>query len=247
MREQSQDITPASDRWISGTMIAAGGMLIGYSLLKRNRSALAISAAGAAVLSRGIMMKRDPGVGILPDTTTSVDVHRTVSIQRPKRELYEYWSKAENMPTFMIDVQSVTQTAPDRQHWKMSFPVGPSLEWDAEVDEQAGERIGWRTINHPPLEHYGSVEFLDGNHSGETVVHFSAHYVLPGGLLTRGVAMMAGRDPEQMARENLRRFKQLMETGELATTAGQPTGRSGIRNQITESLYHENMGRTRTA
>jgi uncharacterized membrane protein len=147
----------------------------------------------------------------------------------------------------MIDVQSVTQTGGNTQHWKMSLPVGPSLEWDAEVEEQPQERISWRTIGNPPFQHSGAIKFMDGQHSGETVVHFSAHYALPGGVVTRGLAMLFGRDPEQMARENLRRFKQLMETGEIATTAGQPTGRSGLRNQLTETMYHENMGRMRTA
>jgi uncharacterized membrane protein len=247
MREESQNNSPSAETWVSGAMIAAGGLLVGYGLFRRNRSSLAMAAAGAAVLSRGIMMKNNPELGILPDTSTVVDVHRTVSIQKSKTELFRYWSQAENMPTFMIDVQSVTQTGPNRQHWKMNIPMGPTLEWDAEVDEQEGERISWRTINNPPFQHFGSIEFEEGTHPGETIVHFSAHYALPGGLLTRGMAMMAGRDPEQMARENLRRFKRLMETGEIATTAGQPSGRSKLRNSFTESLYHENIGQMRIA
>jgi uncharacterized membrane protein len=247
IHDEPREDSRLSGRGIPAAMITAGGLLVGYGLLKRSRGALTLSAAGAMVLSRGILMQCDPELSLLPDTTTAIDVDRTISVFKPKADLYQYWAKAENMPTFMVDVQSVTQTGPNMQHWKMSFPVGPSLEWDAEIEEQPEERIGWRTINHPPFEHYGAIEFREGNHPGETTIHFSAHYALPGGILTRGLAMMFGRDPEQLVRENLRRFKQLMETGEIATTAGQPTGRSGFRNQLTETLYHENIGRMRTA
>jgi len=247
--ESFGDDDQSTSNWQAWAAVAGGGMLLGYGLWKRDRAALAGSLAGAALMYRGISMVRDPELGLLPQTGGTVDVQRTISVQKPRQELYDFWAKGENLPMFMIDVQSVTTTAPNRQHWKMALPGGMKLEWDAEVTEIPGSQISWRTTPASVVEHSGSVEFQEGTHPGESYVRLTARYVLPGGALTRGLAMVAGRDPEQMVRENLRRFRMLMETGEIATTAGQPTGRSALRNQITESLYHENMGmaRPRTA
>lgn len=237
--------------WQAWAALAGGGLLLGYGLWKRDRTALAGSLAGAALMYRGIAMVRDPELRFMPETTSTVDVQRTVSVQRPRQELYDFWAKAENLASFMVDVQSVTATERDRQHWKMALPGGLKLEWEAEVTEMPGKQISWRTTADSPVEHSGAVEFTDGTHPGETYVRMTARYMIPGGMLTRGIAMLAGRDPEQMVRENLRRFRMLMETGEIATTAGQSTGRSAFRNKITESLYHENIGmgmpRPRTA
>ena len=38
------------------------------------------------------------------------------------------------------------------------------------------------------------------------------------------IAWLLGEDPSQTIREDLRRFKALMETGEVPTTKGQPRG-----------------------
>ena len=227
--------------WQTWAVLGGGGLLIAYGFMKRNRAGLASSLAGAALMYRGVEMKRNPEANLLPDTRTAVEVRRTVSIQRPRQELYDFWADPKNFEDFMIDVESVTATGPGRQHWVMKFPVGPRLEFDSEV-QQTGDTISWHTTPDSPIEHYGSIDFVEGTHPGETIVRFDANYQVPGGFFTRGVAKLAGRDPEQMARENLRRFKQLMEAGEIATTAGQPSGRSPFRNKLTESFYHENLG-----
>lgn len=238
---ETEELLP--ENWAAWAAVAGGGLLLGYGLIKRDRAALAGSLAGAALLYRGVAMVRDPDAPLMPRMSTDVDVQKTISVQRSRQELYDFWAQADNLATFMIDVQSVTSSAPGRQHWKMALPGGLKLEWDADVTEDPGRQISWRTLPDSSVEHSGAVEFIEGTHPGETYVRMTARYVVPGGMLTRGVAMLAGRDPEQMVRENLRRFRMLMETGEIATTAGQPTGRSDLRNRITESLYHENINR----
>ncbi|HUR36737.1 MAG TPA: SRPBCC family protein [Terriglobales bacterium] len=244
----SNDYSSAEDSWMpqnwqTWAVLAGSGVLLGYGLTRRNRAGLASSVAGAALLYRGIAMTRDPEAGLFPQSSTNVDIQKTVSIQRPKQELLDYWSNPENLKNFMVDVESVTAIGPNRQHWVMKFPVGPRLEWDSEV-LVSGDQISWQTEKGAPFDNMGTIGFQEGTHPGETHVRMETYYRIPGGILTRGLAMLAGRDPEQMVRENLRRFKQLMEAGEIATTARQPSGRTPLRNKLTESLYHENMGTT---
>ncbi|HUQ50153.1 MAG TPA: SRPBCC family protein [Terriglobales bacterium] len=241
-RAPSADKNWRPSNWQTWAALAGGGALLGYGLWKRDRLGIASSVAGAALLYRGIAMTKEPELSLLPDMSTDVHVERSVSVLRPASELCEFWAQPMNMPKFMVDVKSVAQTGTNTQHWTLETPAGVKLEWDADITEKTNERLSWRIRDDKPFKHSGSVEFLPGTHAGETRVRLVTDYKIPGGYFTRGLAMLTGRDPEQMVREDLRRFKQLMETGEIATTAGQSSGRSPLKNKVVESVLHENMG-----
>lgn len=140
-----------------------------------------------------------------------------VTINRPARELYAYWRDFGNLATFMLNVEAIEVRDRDRSHWTVSGPSG-NYEWDAIVTEDVeGERIGWRAENSD-VPNSGWVSFHEAAPGRGTVVTAMIAYSPPAGILGKLVAKVTQREPAIQARRDLRRFKQLMETGEIATT-----------------------------
>ncbi|MEN2746357.1 SRPBCC family protein [Sphingomonas sp. T9W2] len=140
-----------------------------------------------------------------------------VTINRPARELYAYWRDFGNLATFMLNVEAIEVRDRERSHWSVSGPNG-SYEWDAIVTEDVeGEHIGWRAENSD-VPNSGWVSFHEAAPGRGTVVTAMIAYSPPAGILGKLVAKVTQREPAIQARRDLRRFKQLMETGEIATT-----------------------------
>jgi uncharacterized membrane protein len=140
-----------------------------------------------------------------------------VTINRPARELYAYWRDFANLATFMLNVQRIEVRDRDRSHWTVSGPNG-SYAWDAVVTEDIeGKRIGW-TAENTDIANSGWVSFDDAAPGRGTVVTAMIAYSPPAGIVGKLVAKVTQKEPAIQARRDLRRFKQLMETGEIATT-----------------------------
>ena len=114
-----------------------------------------------------------------------------------------------------------------RMHWIARYPGLGRLEWDAELNQrhQPGQRIAWRSLPNSPLRHEGEVRFLPAAGGRWMEVHALLRYAVPGGGLGRLLGRAASGLPAARVKDDLRRFKELMEAGEIATTAGQPSGR----------------------
>jgi uncharacterized membrane protein len=150
----------------------------------------------------------------------AIKVERSVTIQRPRAELYAFWRNFENLPRFMEHLESVRITSPTRSHWVAKAPAGTTVEWDAEiVNEIADTLIAWKTIGHPDVANAGAVNFSDSPGDRGTVVRVTLDYEPPGGRLGSLVARLFGEEPDRQVREDLRKFKQLMEVGEITTSA----------------------------
>jgi uncharacterized membrane protein len=150
-----------------------------------------------------------------------------VTINRSPRELYEFWRTFEKLPQFMNHLKSVTQTGSNRSHWVAKGPAGTSVEWDAEIiNERPDELIAWRSLPDSDVDHAGTVRFEPAGGKRGTVVKVELHYKPPAGALGKALAQLFGESPEKQIHVDLHRFKQLMEAGEIATTEGQPAGRS---------------------
>lgn len=146
-------------------------------------------------------------------------------VDRPPEECYQFWANFENLPRFMSYLQSVTRTTDGRSHWVAGEPGASRIEWDAEVaDNVPNQRISWRSIDGSRIWHSGSVEFEPAPAGRGTVVRVQMNYGHPFQSLGP-LAKLIGKDPQQIIQKELRRFKQVMETGEVLTTEGQPSGR----------------------
>lgn len=157
----------------------------------------------------------------------SIHVSKSVIVDRPAAELYAFWSRIERLAEIMNHVESIETTAERKSHWKVKGPAGMSLEWDAEIiDQTPNEAIAWRTTDGGDVDHAGVVRFEPASGGRGTLVRVELHYAPPAGVLGAKVAKLFGEAPEQQFNVDLRRFKQLMETGEMARTEGQPAGRA---------------------
>jgi uncharacterized membrane protein len=153
-------------------------------------------------------------------------VESTVTINRSPDQLFSFWHNFELLPQFMAHVKLVQNMGGNRWHWVAKGPAGKDVEWDAEVTEdRLNELIAWRSLPGSTVQNQGRVEFRQMSAGRGTAVKVSLRYRPPAGALGATVAKVFGQAPEKQVPVDLRRFKQLMETGEIARTEGQPTGR----------------------
>jgi uncharacterized membrane protein len=146
-------------------------------------------------------------------------VGRTVSINRTPQELYEFWRDFRNLPLFMENIHSVEVFDARRSHWVVAAPAGATVEWDSTVTEDVpGEVIAWRSNEDASVRNSGRITFRDSGNGRGTWVTATLVYDPPAGTVGKLVAKLFQREPNIQARRDLRRFKQLMETGEIATS-----------------------------
>lgn len=144
---------------------------------------------------------------------------KAVTINRPLTELFAYWRDFSNLATFMENVDRVDVLDERRSHWVVRAPAGKTVEWDAVVTEEAPDSfIAWASAEGADVPNSGRVDFRAAGARG-TVVTATILYDPPGGAIGKLIARMFQREPTIQARRDLRRFKQLMETGEIATAA----------------------------
>jgi len=148
---------------------------------------------------------------------------RTVTINRSRDELYSFWRDFRNLPEFMENVRSVECFDERRSHWVVEGPGGRRLEWDAHITaDEPGRLIAWEADENADIQHSGRIEFRDGPPGRGTEVTAVLAYSAPGGRLGSLIAELFRKEPKVQARHELRRFKQLMETGEVSDASPGP-------------------------
>ena len=233
-----------AERWASAIGGAALTALGIKQLKDRSPAGAALTAAGSALMYRGATghcpVYAAAGITTADDADGTraalagprgVHVEEVVTINAPADQLYRFWRKFEHLPRFMDHLVSVRQIDERRSHWVAKAPGRRTVEWDAEIiNETPGELIGWRTLDGSDVVSAGSVHFKPAFGGRGTEVHVRLQYDPPAGRIGATVAWLLGHDPSQVIREDLRRFKQLIETGEVPTTKGQPRGKQSVLN-----------------
>jgi len=142
-----------------------------------------------------------------------------VTINRPTSELFAYWRDFTNLSTFMENVERIDALDDRRSHWVVKAPAGRTVEWDAVVTEEAKDSfIAWASEEGADVPNSGRIDFRDAGARG-TIVTATILYDPPAGTVGKLIAKVFQREPAIQARRDLRRFKQLMETGEIATSS----------------------------
>ncbi len=187
-------------------------------------AAAAVAVAGVAVLDVVASAKTSRS----SDPTTRGGAVRTrtaITVNRPPEDVYAFWRDLENLPRFMFHLESVQAKDGDRSHWVAKAPAGRTVEWDAEVvDDVPGERISWRSVEGADVPNSGSVRLAEAPGGRGTEVTVDIEHQPPGGAMGAAVARLFGEDPVQQLKDDLRRFKQVMETGEVVRSDGTPDG-----------------------
>jgi len=157
----------------------------------------------------------------------AIRVASSVTINRSPEELYRFWRDFQNLPRFMKHLESVRETGDRRSHWVAKAPAGATVEWDAVITEdRPNELIAWRSLEGADVDSVGSVRFERAPGGRGSIVRVEMRYTPPAGVVGATGAKLLGKDPESQIKEELRRFKQIMEVGEVLTTEGQPAGRA---------------------
>jgi uncharacterized membrane protein len=215
--------------------LLAGGVLAAYGLSRGKTSGLLLAGAGAALAYRGATGHCDVYQALRLSSADSTDqgtvparhaihVEESVTILRPREELFAFWRRFENLPRIMPHLISVKELDGNRSHWVAHGLTG-SIEWDAQIiNERPGEMVAWKSCEGAEVATAGSVHFGDAPGNRGTEVKVVMDYIPPAGKVGAGIAWMAGRDAQSQIREDLRSFKRIMETGAVPTTEGQPRG-----------------------
>jgi uncharacterized membrane protein len=154
-----------------------------------------------------------------------IQVTKSVTVMKPRAEVYRFWRRLERLPSFMIHLASVSEVSAIRSHWIAKGPGGTHVEWDAEiVDEQENELLSWRSCEGSDIPNAGKVRFTDAPADRGTEVRVELNYDAPGGTAGAAVAQIFGEEPSQQLTDDMRRFKQVMETGEVVLSEGSLMG-----------------------
>jgi uncharacterized membrane protein len=187
-----------------------------------NRRLAAATAAVAGVMVLDILasqrLGRDGnGEGIaVRSRARGVEVRKAITINRPPEEVYTFWRNLENLPRFMVHLESVRELDQRLSYWKMHAPLGTTVEWTAEiVEDRPSSLISWRSVEDAQVPNSGTVRFVAAPGGRGTEVQLEMRYDPPAGNLGATIAKLLGQEPSQQVDGDLRRFKQVMETGEV--------------------------------
>ncbi|MEO8372499.1 MAG: SRPBCC family protein [Candidatus Solibacter sp.] len=237
-----------AERWasvIGGGLLAASGVRHGKS-----KEGAVRMLAGAALIGRGLtgrcQLYRALGVRTSKSEAPipyqlGVRADASVVIQQDRAQLYQFWSKLENLPRVMRHLVSVSVTDGSRSHWIAKGPANRNIEWDAEIiNELPNELIGWKSLPGSTVDCAGSVHFQDAP-GGGTEIKVELQYNPPAGMVGAYVARMLGRDPQQEIQADLQTFKHIMEGGVLKADGEKPKGWGRAREVVNKKL-HEALG-----
>jgi uncharacterized membrane protein len=223
---------PAASRWLWTRVFGDFLDLAFLALQARQAEPKRLATAAAAVAgvtaldvyaARRLSDAHSPSRTLQPDG--SIRIVESIAVRRPPEDCYSAWRELSNFPHIMSHVEAVETTNDRLSHWKVAGPGGTSVEWDAEiVADDPHQLLVWRSVPGSEIENEGSVRFQPGPKGRGTLLRVSLRYRPPAGTLGAFVATLFGEEPEIQVRDDLRRFKQFLETGEILTTEGQPVG-----------------------
>jgi uncharacterized membrane protein len=160
-------------------------------------------------------------------------LEHTVAVLKAPEECYAFWRELSNLSKISETIESVTSLGDRRSHWVMKGLGSTRIEWDSEITEdRPGQGLAWRSLPGSDVTHAGAVRFAPAPGNRGTHVTVTMHY-RGAGQAGRALSQLLGRNPNSTVREDLRRFKSLMEAGEIPTTVGQPSGRRSLLGRLT--------------
>ena len=214
------------------SLVTGLGLLV-YVLTHRSKMSLPLGLEAGYMLYRGAtghcVIYQMMEINRSENGHTGIQVQRSVTLNRRRDELFRIWRNFENLPRFMKHLKSVRVSNTDngRSHWVTTGPLGREIEWDSEIiEERENEYLAWSSLPGSFVESKGSVHFVDAPAGRGTILHVSMEYQPTAGSLGAAFARLFGEEPGQQVRDDLRHFKQMMETGEVASVEGQTSGRN---------------------
>jgi uncharacterized membrane protein len=221
------------DRW---GYVAGGLALLAWGLGRRSLTRGGAAGLGGWLLYQAYTgnnpMLRPLRIRVNPrpeeaDAAETIVLDEVIAIGKPPDEVYRFWREIDNLPRIAPRLRGLEVLDERRSRWRVQDPRGGTVHWEAEITrDEPGREIAWRTTREREITHFGDVRFEDAPGSRGSIVRVHLEYVSPAGALGAAVASVTAESPRWMVKDALRRLKQLLETGEIATTEGQPSGRA---------------------
>lgn len=218
-----------------GSVTQLGGNLIALAKLrnagllseprepKRGRRVLTVAAIAGGTVVGAICVKKLTGSN--GHRARSIRHSASASINSTREQCYSYWHDPQNLPNFFKHLKTVRSIGDGRAEWVAEAPDGKEMSWTMEVTEDVpNQQIAWRSVGGGAFAQMGSVRFEPIGAGKGTIVRVHMQHEIPAG--GTWFAKLLGSDPGLFLRKSLLRFKQLIETGEIATIEGQPAGRA---------------------
>jgi uncharacterized membrane protein len=233
MKQHRNSSSLISQKQKQGALIGSGALIL-YGLSRRSKFGTALAIGG------GLLAMKAKSAGSSDHFSASASFRVNGSAD----EAYRLWRDFEKLPRFLAHLESVRVLDERRSEWVARGPMNSLVRWYAEITQDVpGQRIAWQSLAGSEIDNSGSVEFRNDEIRGGSTVTASIQYSLPGSRFAKGLIAALGKDPGFVVREDLRRFKALLETGETPTTVGQTHGPRGIHGRVEETLFRETSNR----
>ena len=235
-----------AERLVSAT---AGGALIAYAIKRKDLLGVLLGLVGGGLTIRGATGHCQIYDALDVDTNKkslsaraknrasswleqTVEVEKSVTINKPAAELYKFWRNFENLPQFMDHLEAVKVVDDKHSEWTAKAPLGMQVHWNATItNDVENRRITWQSDKGADVPNHGMVEFMENDGRG-TIVKVKLKYEPPAGKLGELAAYFLTEEPDTQVEEDLRNFKRLMETGEIITIEGQTSGRAESATKV---------------
>ncbi|MEV4789336.1 SRPBCC family protein [Streptomyces tuirus] len=213
--------------WLWGRV---GGDLMDLTMLGRalkNHDGRGLGRTVAATAAVTAITATDVYAAVTRTRRSSpMELTAATTVTRSPDEVYTLWKDLERLPEFMVHLDEVRVTGPRTSHWRAGAPFGRTVEWDAEITQDVpGQLIAWRSVEGADVDNSGEARFVPAPGGRGTEIHVSLRYDLPGGPLGQAAARYFGEEPHQQLDDDLRRFKQIAEIGEVVRSEGAPGGK----------------------
>ena len=234
MEHRSEDRFPGKGPQLPfgvSTWLLGAGAVVAYGLMRRSKPAAVLSAAGGVIAFKAAKSQL---------SASRQPARASFLVNASPEQAYELWRNFEALPRFMAHLKSVRPLGDDRSEWIARGPMDADVRWTAQITEdEPGRKISWRSLPGSQIPIQGSVEFRAHPQNRGTFVTARMQYSIPVGPFGRAFAIFMGKHPEFMVKEDLRRFKALLEAGETPTTVGQTHGPRGLHGHTEQVIFRE--------
>ena len=209
------------ENWAPGTRILAGaaGTTMALYALRGGIAGLILGTAGALILLRSTTNKPFRRLAGMSGHR-GIDIQKTIHIDAPVEQVFDFLANYQNFPRFMRNVRSVELRDHGQSHWTVAGPAGTTVHWDSVTTQlKPNEHIAWRTVPGSAVQHVGMIYVAP--FSGGTRVHIEMSYNPPAGALGHVVAKLFGADPKSELDEDLMRLKGILESAKTSQDAAQ--------------------------
>ena len=208
---------PATGVWsrVAGDALDLASLGMAFTSPGANRGRVAFATANVlAVTTLDLIAAKQLSTG-----NPGVQAKASCIVNRSPDEVYRFWRAFENLPRFMKHLDAVEDLGDGRSRWKAKGPAGSKVEWDATIiADVPGEVITWRSLENADVDNAGAVRFEKAPGDRGTIVKVHVQYNPPAGVVGATIAKLFGEEPEQQLDDDLRRFKQVMEVGEVVVS-----------------------------